>query len=125
LTTLVALHPATAPAPEKQAISPQTEQNRFAQAKDGLDAFYRELAQLLIYPPEARQNGVKGKAFIAFVVEKDGSLSHYHIARGFHPACDQAALEAVRQTRTHWIPAKVNGITVRQEVTVPVIFDGQ
>ena len=45
----------------------------------------------------AREAGVKGKVYVQFVVEKDGSLQISKIIRGIGSGCDEEAKRAVRK----------------------------
>lgn len=87
----------------------------------GEAAMFKFLSRNLLYPSEAMAENVQGKVYISFVVEKDGSLSNIRILRGKHPALDAEALRAVK-TLPNFIPAKQNGIPVRQEITLPINF---
>ncbi len=100
----------------------QIEQNRFADVEGGLDRFYAELAGKLRYPKEARQKKIQGRVFVRFMVMPDGSLTDFKVLKGIHPACDQAAMDAIKSTNTIWLPARVNGKAVRQELTIPIQF---
>lgn len=87
----------------------------------GEAAMFKFLSRNLLYPSEAMAENVQGKVYISFVVEKDGSLSNIRILRGKHPTLDAEALRAVK-TLPNFIPAKQNGIPVRQEITLPINF---
>lgn len=98
------------------------EMNRFATAKGGLDKLYQELNNVLVYPTSAKSRGITGKVFIKFTVLQDGSLDAIHVTKGFDEACDKAALEAFKKVDIEWLPAKVNGVPVKQSLFVPIIF---
>ena len=106
----------------ENASSEKTEMNRFATAEGGLDKFYAELSQILLYPTQAKQAGIEGKVFIQFTVMQDGTLADIEVIKGLHPACDKAALEAVKKANTKWLPAKVDGRAVKQSLSVPISF---
>ena|SRR6202012_3978245 len=53
--------------------------------EDGLGNFFAYLQQNIIYPINAVKQGIEGKVFIGFVVEKDGSLTNIKILRGVSP----------------------------------------
>lgn len=73
------------------------------------------------YPPYCKENGIEGKVYLSFVVEKDGSLSNFKIRRGVHKLLDSEALRLVH-VMPNWIPGKINGEAVRQEFTMPIQF---
>jgi periplasmic protein TonB len=41
--------------------------------KQGYDEFYKFLSNEIKYPSEAREQGISGKVYVQFVVNKDGS----------------------------------------------------
>jgi TonB family protein len=87
----------------------------------GLTAFGNFLAKNIKYPAEARKNGVQGKVFISFVVEKDGSLSNIRVVRGVDNAIDREALR-VLELSPKWTPGVQNGKPVRVSYSVPISF---
>jgi len=98
------------------------EQNRFATVEGGLDQFYKQLAKKIIYPREARRDNIQGRVFVRFVVMPDGSLANFKVLKGINSACDQAAIEAIKATNMIWLSARVDGKSVKQEVTIPIQF---
>ena len=73
------------------------------------------------YPVVAQENGVQGRVTVQFVVEKDGSISDVHVLRGVDPSLDKEAVRVVK-SMPRWTPGKQNGITVRVNYRVPVLF---
>ena len=73
------------------------------------------------YPAIAQENGVQGRVIVAFVVEKDGSVTDVTVVRSVDPSLDKEAARVVRQM-PKWIPGKQNGAAVRVKYNVPVIF---
>lgn len=70
---------------------------------------------------KANPGNPQGKVFIQFIVEKDGSLSHFRILRGLCDECDKEVLRVVRAS-PRWTPAMTGGIPVRCYYNVPVIY---
>ena len=54
-------------------------------------------------------------------VERDGTITDVHVARGVDPYLDKEAVRVV-QSMPKWIPGKQNGKAVRVKFTVPVMF---
>lgn len=75
----------------------------------------------LMYPVVAQEMEIKGRVFLRFIVETDGTLSDIHIVRGLHPICDKEAIRLM-STSPKWIPGKQNGEEVRVYFTIPIIF---
>lgn len=79
------------------------------------------LASSIKYPVIAQENGIQGKVYVTFVVDKDGSVSNANIARGVDPSLDQEALRVVNSLPS-WKPGKQRGQPVRVSYTVPINF---
>lgn len=73
------------------------------------------------YPAIAQENGVQGKVIVAFVVERDGSITDVNVVRSVDPSLDKEAARVVR-SMPKWIPGKQNGASVRVKYNVPVTF---
>lgn len=87
----------------------------------GVDAFYAYLGKNLDYPRQAKRQGVSGKVFVEFVVDKDGSLSNIRVAKGIGAGCDEEALRVIKNS-PRWNPGKQRGQAVRVRMVVPIIF---
>ena len=87
----------------------------------GLNAFYRYLGETVKYPKQAIRQGVSGKVFVEFVVDKDGSLSQLRVAKGIGAGCDEEALRVIRNS-PRWNPGKQRGRAVRVRMVVPITF---
>lgn len=55
-------------------------------------ALRKFIAQSIKYPVSAQENGIQGKVYVTFVVEKDGSVGRTKIVRGVDTALDYEAL---------------------------------
>ena len=84
-------------------------------------ALRKFIAQAIKYPVIAQENGIQGKVFVNFVVNKDGSVTSAKIARGVDPALDKEALRVVNSL-PKWKPGKQGGKPVRVSYTVPINF---
>lgn len=87
----------------------------------GVQAFGKYLASNIHYPGDSWKKGIQGRVIVSFVVEKDGSLSDVHIARGVADDIDREALRVI-QASPHWRPGIQNGKLVRVAYTVPIAF---
>lgn len=87
----------------------------------GPAALIKYLSEHTKYPVVAQENGVQGRVTVQFVVEKDGSISDVHVLRGVDPSLDKEAVRVVKSL-PRWTPGKQNGITVRVNYRVPVLF---
>nr|MBC7613784.1 TonB family protein [Pseudopedobacter sp.] len=90
----------------------------------GLDAFGKFLGKNLRYPPIARDNGIQGRVFCNFVVEKDGSLTDIKVVRGIGGGADEEAVRVLKSS-PKWNPGVQNGRNVRVSYTIPIFFQLQ
>jgi TonB family protein len=87
----------------------------------GMTAFFRFIGETLKYPATMRENNIQGKAYISFIIEKDGSISD---VRSLHDPGYGAGEEAVRtiSLSPRWNPGIQNGQPIRVQFTVPINF---
>lgn len=89
---------------------------------DGGEAGLRAwIAKAIEYPVIAQENGIQGKVYVTFVVDKDGSISEAKVVRGVDPSLDKEALRVVNAL-PKWKPGKQRGKPVRVSYTVPISF---
>lgn len=87
----------------------------------GMKELLKFLQDNLKYPENAMKNNVQGRVIVRFVVEKDGTLTEFKVARSVDPDLDAEALR-VLQTMPKWKPGMQRGKIVRVKFTVPVSF---
>ena len=87
----------------------------------GLNGLMTFLAQNMVYPVTAQENGVQGRVTESFVVETDGSITDVEVARSVDPFLDREAMRIVK-AMPKWTPGKKDGKPVRVKYTVPVVF---
>lgn len=87
----------------------------------GFEAFSRYLAQNIRYPKKAVAKNIQGKVFVAFMVEKDGQLTEFHVMRS---PSDDLSFEALRVLKAapNFNPGIQNGKPVRVAFIVPISF---
>ena len=82
------------------------------------------ISKNIVYPTYAFDNGIQGRVFVSFVVERDGSISNVKAKRGIGGGCDEEAVRVI-QSMPKWNPARQRGETVRCSYTIPIIFKMQ
>jgi protein TonB len=87
----------------------------------GESALQRFLTANVKYPSIAAENGVQGKVYVNFVVDRVGAISNVKVVRGVDPAVDKEAVRVVK-SMPKWIPGRQNGEAVRVSFTVPINF---
>lgn len=88
----------------------------------GMDSMYAYIQKNLIYPEKAKAEGIEGRVFITFTIEKDGSVSNVKILRGIGGGCDEAAKEVVEKM-PKWKPGTQRGKPVRVQFNLPIKFE--
>jgi protein TonB len=87
----------------------------------GPGALMSFLSSNIKYPVVAEENGIQGRVIVAFVVERDGSITDVRVVKSVDQSLDKEAVRVVK-SMPRWIPGKQNGSAVRVKYTVPVTF---
>lgn len=88
----------------------------------GMAALYRFLAQNIKYPQLARDNGITGKVYVTFVVERDGSIANPKVIKDIGGGCGQEAIRVVKMM-PRWKPGRQRGKRVRVQYSLPINFN--
>ena len=78
------------------------------------------IQQLITYPEIAKRAGVEGKVYVLAFVDESGNVTNAKIIKGIGAGCDEAAIDAVRQTK--FKPGKQRGTPVKVQVSIPIVF---
>ncbi len=87
----------------------------------GMQEMMKFISENRKYPAEAKAKDIHGKVIVAFVVERDGSLSNIEILRPLGSGCDEEAIRLIK-SMPKWTPGKQNGKAVRVSFKLPVTF---
>lgn len=87
----------------------------------GQQAMFEFVAREIEYPNVAKENGIQGRVYVQFVVNKDGSLSNVEVSRGVHPSLNKEAMRVVNEM-PEWKPGKQRSEPVRVSIVIPVNF---
>ena len=87
----------------------------------GMAAFYGFVSEHIEYPSVARRTGIKGKVFVEFVVERNGSLTDIKVVKGIGGGCDEEAVRVLGMVPP-WNPGKQRGKPVRVRMIIPIHF---
>ena len=82
----------------------------------GLDKFYQFIAKNYQTPEE---EGLKGKVYVTFVVEKDGSLTDIKVLRDIGYGTGKEAIRVLNKC-PRWSPGEQNGKKVRCTYSLPI-----
>ncbi|MFC0513632.1 TonB family protein [Mucilaginibacter angelicae] len=87
----------------------------------GAAAWAKFLQKNLRFPAVAQEQGVSGRVFLSFIIEKDGSLSNIKVDRGAGYGFDEEALRVLKLAKA-WKPGVQNGQNVRVKYNIPINF---
>jgi len=96
--------------------------NKSPQFPGGNLDMYKFLKNNLVYPQSESISSIYGKVFVAFIVDKDGSIQSIEIKKSLHPLLDTAVIDAIKKM-PRWIPARQNGENVSYKYLFPVQFN--
>ncbi len=82
----------------------------------GFEKFYKYVANNYRAPEE---EGLKGRVFVTFVVEKDGSLTDIKVVRDIGYGTGKEAIRVLKSA-PKWIPGEQNGKKVRVLYSLPI-----
>ena len=88
---------------------------------DGLETFYRYIAQRLEYPTAAKEAEIEGRVFIQFVVDEYGALTDIQSLKGIGYGCEEEAIR-VLEGAPEWNPGTVDGQPVKVKMVIPITF---
>ena len=111
----------------EETVEEEVEPIDFAKVEDkpefpgGDAALVKYLAENTKFPEIAKENGIQGRVYVKFVIDKNGSVTQVSIARGVDPYLDKEAKRVV-STLPAWKPGKQRGIPVPVTYIVPINF---
>ncbi|MDQ7815833.1 MAG: energy transducer TonB [Melioribacteraceae bacterium] len=111
------------PPPPKQEVKEEDDEAVFFVAVEetpepigGIEAIQKKI----IYPEIAKRAGVQGRVFIKAFVNEVGDVVKAEVIKGIGAGCDEAAVQAVMQTK--FKPGKQRGKAVKVQVSIPIVF---
>jgi len=87
----------------------------------GIEALHRFMRENIVFPAEAREQGIQGTVFVMFIVERDGTISNVSVSRGIGGGADEEAVRVVSMM-PKWTPGQHRGENVRVRFSLPVRF---
>jgi protein TonB len=86
-----------------------------------LEKFREWVQKRAVYPQLAQDNGIQGKVYLTFVVERSGSVSNVKIVRGVDKLLDDEAVKAI-EASPKWSPGLQRGRPVRVRFSIFLNF---
>lgn len=93
-----------------------------AEFPGGLNALQRFLTTSVVYPPDARAQGVGGRVLVGFRIDRSGKVVDIKIERSVNEQLDAEAMRVVG-LMPKWKPAAVNGQPVDIAMSLPILFE--
>lgn len=87
----------------------------------GQGVMMKYLAANIKYPASAVKAKKQGRVIVAFVIQKDGSVTNARIVKSVDPELDAEALRIVK-AMPNWTPGTQDGKPVNVNYTIPVVF---
>ena len=92
-----------------------------AEFPGGPRAFETFLQKNLRYPSAALRENVRGKVYVQFVVNTDGTIQDVQVLKSVGFGCDEEAVRIIKSV-PRWTPGKQSGRAVRSRFTQPIYF---
>lgn len=87
----------------------------------GMEAWAKYIQRNLRYPSMAQEEGVGGKVFLSFVVEKDGTITDVKLVKGIGYGCDEEAMRVIKKS-PRWKAGMQNNLPVRVRYNMPINY---
>jgi len=89
----------------------------------GIDAMQKFIKSNLSYPQFELKNNIQGNVYVRFIVEKDGSLSHFEILRTVDKSVNfNREVFRILNLMPKWMPGENKGKNERVYMTLPFQF---
>ncbi len=93
----------------------------FPEFPGGMSAWSKYIQKNLRYPISAQEEGVQGKVFLSFVVEKDGTITDVKVLKGIGYGCDDEAVRVIKKS-PRWKVGMQNNLPVRVRYNMPISY---
>ena len=87
----------------------------------GESELFKFLRENVKYPRKARDNGISGRVYVSYIIDKDGSLRDIKIIKGISQEIDEEAMRVIK-LMPKWIPGMQDGIAVQVQYNIPINF---
>lgn len=94
---------------------------RLPEYPGGMSAFVQWLTKNLNYPVTAQRSKIQGTVLVAFIVNKDGSITDLKVVKSVSPELDREALRVLR-LMPKWKPGEDHGEPCRTYFSIPIVF---
>ena len=92
--------------------------------EDAEAGFRKWVFSKIVYPPIAAENGITGRVFYEFAIDKSGNVCDIKLLRGVDPLLDAEALRVLKMS-PKWTPGMQRGKPVKVRYQFPFMFQLQ
>ena len=87
----------------------------------GRAAMMKFLANNIQYPDDCINEGIEGKVYLEFFIQKDGRITHVKATKQVHTSMDLEAIRVMRDS-PKWKPATLKGKPIKSVFYLPINF---
>lgn len=87
----------------------------------GHKAMMQFIGKNIKYPEYCKANGIQGRVYISFIINKKGEITNVEIAKGKHKHLDKEAARVIKKM-PKWKPGMQRGKAVKVKYTIPVNY---
>lgn len=82
------------------------------------------IARNVVYPNEAKENGLSGRIEILVTINEVGNIEDYSLLSGIHKILIEESLRVIKSLPRDWkwLPAKKNELKIKSSIIFPVNF---
>lgn len=102
------------------SLPPNDDYLAFAQVMPAPIGGFGELYKKIKYPQSALSANVQGKVYVMAYVDENGDVTDCTVLRGIGAGCDEAAIDAIKDTK--FTPGKNNDTPVKVKVSLTIVF---
>ena len=107
--------------PEEIFFISLVEDKPLFEGKDAETGFREWVNSKILYPPLAVDNGITGRVYTEFTIDRDGNITDINILRGADPLLNAEALRVLRMS-PKWTPGMQRGKPVKVRYQFPFVF---
>jgi TonB family protein len=115
------INPTIAMSQQDTVVEDVTQLTKMHEFEGGQLALMEYLQSSIVYPLSAKQDGVEGRVFISFVVDKSGAIRDVKSMKSVHPDLEAEAIRVITEM-PNWEPAEIDGEKVSAIMYLPIVF---
>ncbi|MFH2141460.1 MAG: energy transducer TonB [Bacteroidota bacterium] len=119
-SVIFTFHPPISKEPD-ETVYEQFEISILPEFPGGEEELLKWIKKATKYPEIAKENGISGRVFIDFVINKQGKVTDVMLKNGVDPYLDAEAIRVVK-LMPDWKPGFHNGDYVKVHYTIPIKF---